>query len=69
MKSEDDETKMFQIFAKHYGREDAHEIETCIMGIIKKGEQQYEERLINVFIKNQWSTEDASAFVDAIRMD
>ena len=66
MSLNDDENKIFRIFAKHYGSEDAHEIETCIKGIIQ-GEQKYEERLVNVFIKNAWSPEDAKSFVDALK--
>lgn len=66
MNLNNDESKIFQIFEKHYGSADAHEIDACIKGIIQ-GEQKYEERLIRVFVKNAWSSENASSFVDALK--
>ncbi len=62
-----EENKIAQIFEKHYGREDALEIERCIRGIILRGEQPFEERLITTLVKNEWSSEDAQSFVDALK--
>ena len=63
-----EDNKIAQVFARHYGTEDALEIERCIKVIMldKAQAPPYRERLINVLMKNAWSAEDAQSFVGAL---
>lgn len=61
-----EENKIARVFEKHYGTEDALEIEQCIKGLLLQGDQSFRERLIHTLMKNGWSAEDAQSFAKAL---
>lgn len=63
-----EDNKIAEIFSRHYSVEDALEIERCIKGLVldKQEERSYQETLISVLTKNDWSAEDAQSFAEAL---
>ena len=61
-----EENKIARVFEKHYGTEDALEIEQCIKGLLLQEDQSFRERLIQTLMKNGWSAEDAQSFAKAL---